>query len=110
MLTGAVGSRIQRAITELSDRYPTIYATHAPFAWQRGLRHHTAILEAVRTFDPHNVGHAFGHHLAYAARALIQNIDPAYTPHLLNQTLHMIGSPDQDEAPADAAEAGALVP
>lgn len=89
-LTSSAGPRVERSILELgdqSDRYRAIYASHAPLAWQRGLRHHEGILDAVRTFDPDSVGIKVGEHLASAAKALIAMVDPDHEPTLINEAL-----------------------
>ncbi|MEV0109780.1 GntR family transcriptional regulator [Nocardia sp. NPDC050799] len=92
-LTSSAGPRIERSINELgdlSDRYRAIYASQAPLAWKRGLRHHEAILAAVRTFDADAVGVKVGEHLAVAATALIAMVDADHEPVLVNQALALV--------------------
>lgn len=89
-LTSSAGPRVERAIVELSDqsdRYRAIYASHAPLAWQRGLRHHEGILAAVRSFDVDAIGVKVGEHLASAATALIAMVDPDHDPVVINEAL-----------------------
>lgn len=89
-LTSSAGPRVERSIVELgdqSDRYRAIYASHAPLAWKRGLRHHEAILTAVRTFDADAIGVQVGEHLASAAKALIAMVDPDHVPVIINEAM-----------------------
>ncbi|MGW4773478.1 GntR family transcriptional regulator [Nocardia sp. NPDC004278] len=96
-ITEPAGHRLEQSINELrdiADRYRAIYAAHARLAWKRGLKHHTAILDSVRTYDTQAVGETVGNHIALAAQALIAAVDPDYNPVLIKESVRMIsGSP-----------------
>lgn len=97
------GERMTRLLAQLSDhseRYRRLYTVEGSGAWQRGVVHHRAILDAVKARDADRAVHWLVVHLGKTPLSVIEMVDPRYEAARLREVLvELIGTDDLTEVP-----------
>jgi DNA-binding GntR family transcriptional regulator len=96
------GDRLSAKLAELSDhgeRYRRYYTVNEPKSGQRGAKEHRAILDSVKHHDVKASTATLVTHLSHTAFAVIEMVDSAYEPRLLNSIVQdLLGGTDDRSA------------
>jgi len=97
-LVSKSGERSVRLLAQLSDhaeRYRRLYTVQGTGAWQRGVVHHRAILDAVKARDGDEAARWLVIHLGKTPLSVIEMVDPSYEAARLREVLvELVGSDD----------------